>query len=99
MKYPTHIYLLEETDTFGGERNFSWVRRSVAFVYPDDGADALAMVVARAGYEGAERSQWGEDLEFRFPDVCTSLVVQEIADERELDQYARLEEMPGFEKQ
>ncbi len=99
MKHPTHIYLLEETDTFGGERNFSWVKRSVAFIYPEDGPKAFFMAVARAGYEGAEMSQWGEDTEFRFPDVCTSLLVQEITDERDLDQYTRLEELPGFEKQ
>ena len=64
---------VEVTDTFGGESNYSWVRR-YTFEMPDGASDLAIMRRAKreAGYSGVRGkvSKLGEMLEFRPYRVC-----------------------------
>lgn len=66
---------VEYTDTFGGEANYSWVRR-VSFTMPDD-ASLLAVMrraKAKVGLSGARGRRGyynGDTLEFRPYGCCT----------------------------
>ena len=65
------MYNLEVTDTFGGESNYSWVRRSVAQV---DGKRAVIKAARElAGWPTSVRlqvSSFGDDLEIRPRGLC-----------------------------
>ena len=64
---------IEVTDTFGGQANYSWVRRGKLRV-PDDISD-LALVrriKSVAGYSGIRGQTYvsGDSVEIRFPGRC-----------------------------
>lgn len=64
----------EVTDTFGGEANYSWVRRGEVFLFP--GASDLARVRAvkkALGLEGVpcKRESYGEQIVLRPVGSCT----------------------------
>lgn len=68
----------EYTDTFGGEANYSWVRRA-SFDMPDNASDAAIMRRAKrelglTGMRG-KRADLGETMEFRPYGCCTVLFV------------------------
>lgn len=71
-------YFVEFTDTFGGEANYSWVRR--ADIEVRDGASA-SLVMRRAkqaiGLSGVRgrRETWGETEVFRPSRSCTVMFV------------------------
>ena len=69
---------VEYTDTFGGEANYSWVRRGTLDV-PDDASDRLIMMRARAmmcltGIPG-RTDTIGDLMEFRPYGSCTVMFV------------------------
>jgi len=73
-------YEWEYTDTFGGEANYCWVRRGVAYVptkyNPRYSQAAQARIIKRdAGLTGVRgRSAWrGDEYEFRPYNCCTVL--------------------------
>jgi hypothetical protein len=72
------LFNVEYTDTFGGESNYSWVRRAEIEV-PDDASRALIMRRAKAsvGITGCRgtRSGWGDGFEFRPYGICTVMFV------------------------
>lgn len=63
-----HTYDVEYTDTFGGEANYSWVRRE-EIKAPENASDRLIMRRAKAvmGLSGVrgESHSFGDALEFR----------------------------------
>lgn len=68
---------LEYTDTFGGQANYSWVRRAHI---PSDGLSRLALIrraKAWAGLSGVpcEVSCWGDGYEIRPRRMATVLFV------------------------
>lgn len=72
-------YEAELTDTFGGEANYSWVRRR-EFNAPAGASQALIMRRAKAavgisGLRGVTYS-YGDSYEFRPYGECTVLFVQ-----------------------
>jgi len=78
MKTDATTYSWEYTDTFGGEANYSWVRRGT-FKAPADASDALIMrrAKAAAGLSGCtgKRADFGDTMEFRPYGCCTVLFV------------------------
>ena len=71
-------YDAEYTDTFGGDANYSWVRRT-SFEAPSNASDALIMRRAKRllGLSGSRgrRSNFGDTLEFRPSGCCTVLFI------------------------
>jgi len=71
----------EYTDTFGGEANYSWVRR-YTFDAPSDASDSLLMRRAKAvaGLSGVRgrSATLGETLEFR-PYGCATVLFVTVA--------------------
>ena len=68
----------EYTDTFGGEANYSWVRR--AYI-PEDGLSRLALIRRAkrwAGLSGVrcEVTCWGDGYEIRPRGMATALFVE-----------------------
>ncbi len=68
-----HTYHCELTDTFGGEANYSWVRRATITV-PDDASDATIVRRAKAalGMTGdrCRRDDCGGDIVLRPIGAC-----------------------------
>ena len=65
-------YEIEMTDTFGGEANYSWVRRAT-FEAPDNASNALLVRRAKKALEitgNHKTSDFGDGLELRFPNCC-----------------------------
>lgn len=73
-------YQIEYTDTFGGDANYSWVRRAVIEA-PADAKAALIMRRAKKalGLSGARGKtvEYGEVIEFRPYNSATVLFVSE----------------------
>ena len=71
----------EYTDTFGGEANYSWVRRR-KFTAPADASDRTVMRRARAAHDfQGVRGRWetlGETLAFYPSGSCTVLFVNPV---------------------
>jgi len=65
---------IEYTDTFGGEANYSWVRRATIEV-PDNASDLTLVRLAKKviGLTGVKckREQWGDDIVLRPYSSCT----------------------------
>ena len=62
----------ELTDTFGGEANYSWVRRRT-FTAPGNASDALLVRRAKAALDIQGRhtkADMGDTIELRFPGAC-----------------------------
>lgn len=75
MKYQCTL-----TDTFSGELNYSWVRRTTIEA-PHDAS--VALVVRRAkralGLTGRHRVEaYQDDLILRFPRACVALVIEPV---------------------
>lgn len=73
------IWHMEYTDTFGGEANYSWVRRE-SFEMPDAASDLAVMRRAKlaaglSGCRGKRDSYNGDTLEFRPYGSCTVMFV------------------------
>ena len=72
------LYHCEYTDTFGGEANYSWVRRAT-FMIPDTASDlAIVRRAKRAlGLQGLRcaRSDMGEIIELRPYRECTVIFI------------------------
>ena len=71
-------YAIEYTDTFGGEANYSWVRRATVDA-PETLTDSALRRLAKKtlGLSGV-RGRWaslGETLEFRPHGSCTVLFI------------------------
>lgn len=84
---PTNTYVLEYTDTFGGEANYCWVKRRVLTLSPANGDDAKARkrysarvrrgakrAIGLTGVRG-EWTDYGDMMEFRPRNLCTVLFV------------------------
>lgn len=73
-------YQIEYTDTFGGDANYSWVRRAVIEA-PDSATAALLMRRAKKalGLSGARgrTSDMGEVIEFKPYGCATVLFISE----------------------
>lgn len=73
-------YQIEYTDTFGGDANYSWVRRGVIEA-PDTAKAALLMRRAKKalGLSGARGKtvEYGEVIEFRPYNCATILFISE----------------------
>lgn len=74
---------IEYTDTFGGELNYSWVKRE-AFLFPPGVKPTKRAMVREAkramGISGLRHywhspSGWGDDFQLRFYRCCTALTV------------------------
>lgn len=68
---------VEYTDTFGGEANYSWVRRASIDV-PDGATDRLIMKRARDAlgiYPAGRWTNYGDQFEFHPSNCCTVLFV------------------------
>lgn len=68
----------EKTDTFGGEANYSWVRRHTITIEP--GITDLALVrraKAWAGWSGArcKREKWGDMIVLKPSGLCQILFI------------------------
>lgn len=74
----TVTYNVEFTDTFGGEANYSWVRRATIEV-PRNASRALVMRRAKAAMglsgERGRVSDYGDSYEFRPYRSCTVMFV------------------------
>jgi hypothetical protein len=82
-------YLAEYTDTFGGETNYSWVRRAV--VHDVEGVK-LALRRARAelgltGVKGDITASYGDELHWTPRGSCTVLMVR-WCDREEANSYS-----------
>lgn len=63
------MYHVEYTDTFGGEANYSWVRR-VRFNAPADAPRSTIVRRAKAALGLTERhttEEWGDTIVLKFP--------------------------------
>jgi len=75
-------YAVEYTDTFGGEANYSWVRRAVVNGPSDISSKAQGLIMRRAkaavGLNGVRgvTQDYGDGYEFRPFGSCTVLFVQ-----------------------
>lgn len=74
-------YEIELTDTFGGEANYSWVKRAELDVEGD--VSDLALVrraKAAVGCNGlkARKEDWGDEICLRFVGVCQILFIRAI---------------------
>ena len=65
-------YEIEFTDTFGGEPNYSWVRRAKFHAPENAGRPLLIRRAKRAlGLTGRHiASDYGDVIELRFPGAC-----------------------------
>lgn len=74
----TYTYTAEYTDTFGGEANYSWVKR-VEFEAPEAASQAAIMRRAKAavGLSGAKgrTTNAGDIIAFKPWGACTVLFV------------------------
>lgn len=70
-------YLVEYTDTFGGESNYSWVKRETIHTNEKDTYRSIMRKAKKAiGITGLRgRSSHGEVLEFRPYRMCTVMFV------------------------
>lgn len=69
---------IEVTDTFGGESNYSWVRRyTMPHKANEKPRDTMRRAKAIAGYTGTRgrSSHYGDMLEFRPYGICHVLFV------------------------
>lgn len=72
MSMKNQTFKIELTDTFGGEANYSWVRRA-EFQVPDSASDSLIIRHAKRalGITGRHyREDMGETIALRFPGWC-----------------------------
>lgn len=71
-------FMIEYTDTFAGEANYSWVRRATIEA-PETIADTALMRRAKKalGLSGVRgrRESWGETIVFRPYGACTILFI------------------------
>jgi hypothetical protein len=68
----------EMTDTFGGEANYSWVKRGEIFTLPSASERSLVRAVKKAlGLEGirCKRETWGEQIVLRPVGTCTIVFI------------------------
>lgn len=78
MKYQITI-----TDTFGGEANFSWVRRAI-FEAPDTASDSLLIRRGKKALNLTGRHQAasiGDTIELRWPGECIVAFIEAKEDE------------------
>ena len=70
-----HIYRIEVTDTFGGESNYSWVRR-YEFTAKSDLA-AVRKAKNLAGWTGirCEREDYGDQIVLRPRGLCQIMFI------------------------
>lgn len=69
---PGTNYEIELTDTFGGEANYSWVRRG-RFHAPDNAGRALLVRRGKKALNLTRRHvahDYGDTIELRFPGAC-----------------------------
>lgn len=69
---------IEVTDTFGGESNYSWVRRyTMPYKEGERQRDTMRRAKALAGYTGVRgrSSNYGDMLEFRPYRICHVLFI------------------------
>jgi hypothetical protein len=80
---------VEYTDTFGGEANYSWVRRATIRVSEDHGTRAIMKAAKKAaglaGVDGRWHVHNSDALEFRPYRMCTVLFVNWTEDEYAYD--------------
>ena len=79
MKSCNTTYIVEYTDTFGGEANYSWVRRA-EIEAPHHVTNRMIMKRARRalgleGIRGRIIGIYGDTLEFRPYNTCTVLFI------------------------
>jgi hypothetical protein len=71
-------YHVEYTDTFGGEANYSWVRRAIIEL-PDDATDRSIVIKAKAalGITGVkcQRESLGETIVLKPCGACTIIFI------------------------
>jgi hypothetical protein len=68
----------EYTDTFGGEANYSWVKRGEVFLLPNASDLARVRAVKKAlGLEGVpcKREEYGEQIVLRSVGSCTVVFI------------------------
>lgn len=78
-------YSAELTDTFGGDANYSWVRRRV-FEAPDNASNALLVRRAKRelGLSGPHRTeQWGDVIAIRPTGACLIAFIEATCEEDE----------------
>lgn len=82
---PIMQYSAEYTDTFAGEANYSWVRRTT-FTAPDNASNSTLVRRAKhaLGLAGRHRTeQWGDVLAVYPRGECTVLFIEPTCDEDE----------------
>jgi hypothetical protein len=74
-------YYAELTDTFGGDPNYSWVRR-IEFEAPEDASDRMLVTRAKKGlgYTNypCRKFLTGDTIELRPANECTVIFIGEI---------------------
>lgn len=61
---------VEETDTFGGESNYSWVNRFSVTVFHDTNRAIVRAVNKKLGYRRLKSSSYGDMIEIRPRGLC-----------------------------
>ena len=73
-------YLAEYTDTFGGEANYSWVRRATLFCHAKHGKrDVLRAARAALGLTGIKGdivADYGDEYHWKPRGACAVLMVR-----------------------
>jgi hypothetical protein len=68
IHHPSRVWSYEFTDTFGGEANYSWVRRGI--VIASTRRSAITAAKHAAGYHGRHRTAWYSGSDESRIDLC-----------------------------
>jgi hypothetical protein len=84
------VYFIEVTDTFGGEANYSWVKRYLVDAATPRGA--LRKVTRLTGDRVTLDSDYGSMMTYRVPQACIVYFITQ-ADGSEATNYCGLMEL------
>ena len=87
MKTPKQTYFVEMTDTFGGESNYSWVKRFLVQSVSMRGA--ISKVTRETGYHARLDYNCGDIARYNATGACICYFVQ-WADGNETEIYSRV---------